>query len=373
MDNQAKNYHIGLCVLCGLPGAGKSTLARQLKSRHNPFTVVVLSYDDVMADVAFREDCADEYRDVSCQSENQGGTYEMSLWKQHRQQLLQCLEHLLSTLITSAALKPPSGKRNETWDRFIQCLESQGFISAREDPGFSCLSMDMKSSPVYFVLDDNFYYQSMRYEVFQLARKYSLGFCQLYLHCPIDCCLLRNNKRQNRVMDRTIILMDSKLEKPNPEKNQWEKDSLFLDSSNGINMEEFSARIAGFMSQVLENPVKPIEDDSQEKERDRDICAANVIHQADQNLRRLISEAMQTVKGLVSGKDIKQIAQELQQAKCKALDQLRQSIMGKTVQDPTTDGISSVQSFREEVDCILQQYMHKVQVDCPTDSSTASS
>ncbi|XP_069835077.1 L-seryl-tRNA(Sec) kinase isoform X2 [Dendropsophus ebraccatus] len=365
MEEPAQNSPIGLCVLCGLPGAGKSTLARQLGGRHSPFPVVILSYDDVMADVAFKEESAHEYRDVLCQ-----GGRDTSPWKQQRQDLLQCLECLVISLITSSPLKPPDGKKNESWDRFVQCLENQGFICAGGDSGSGCFSMNIKSSPVYVILDDNFYYQSMRYEVFQLT--HSLGFCQLYLHCPVDCCLLRNNKRENRVMDRTITLMDSKLEKPNPEKNMWEKYSLFLDSSNGISMDEIGTSITSLMSQALENPVMPMEDDSEEKERDRDICAANAIHQADQNLRRLISEAMQTVRGLVSAKDIKQIAQDLQQVKSKALDQLRQSVTGKTVQDPVTDIISSVQSFRKEVDCILQQYMHKVQADSPTTPATVS-
>ncbi|KAM3912600.1 L-seryl-tRNA(Sec) kinase [Leptodactylus fuscus] len=358
MDEPAKNSPIGLCVLCGLPGAGKSTLARQLQTRHKPFTAVIISYDDVMADDAFKEDSVLEYRDVSCQSENPAGS-KTSLWKQHRQQLLQCLEHLIITLLTCSALKPLSGKTEEIWNRFVQCMESQGFISSGVDSEFNGLSINVTSSPVCFILDDNFYYQSMRYEVFQLARKYSLGFCQLYLHCPIDSCLQRNNKRQNRVTNRTMILMDSKLEKPNPEKNTWEKDSLMVDSSDVINMDEFSSRITSLISQVLENPVLPVEDDSEERERDRDVCAANVIHQADQNLRRLISETMQTVKGLVSAKDIKQIAQELQQAKSKALERLRQPIAGGTVHTPAADSVTSVQAcFRREVDCIVQRYLH---------------
>ncbi|XP_075699313.1 L-seryl-tRNA(Sec) kinase [Rhinoderma darwinii] len=364
MDETDKSSCIGLCVLCGLPGAGKSTLARQLKNRHNPFTVVIISYDDVMPE----EESVNDYRDVSCQSKNKGGR-ETSLWKQQRQHLLQCLEHLITALISRSALKPPGGKMEGTWNRFVQCLESQGLISAKKDSEFCCLSMNVKSGPVYFILDDNFYYQSMRYEVFQLARNYSLGFCQLYLYCPVDCCSLRNNKRPNPVTDRIIILMDSKLERPNPEKNTWEKDSLSLDSSNGINMDEFIARIKNLMNQALENPVIPMEDD-EEKERDRDICAANVLHQADQTLRRLTSETMQTVKGLVSAKDIKKIAQELQQAKSKALNQLRQTATGKT---PTSDNISSVQSsFREDVDCVLQKYLLQLQADRHTAQPTVS-
>ncbi|XP_066457252.1 L-seryl-tRNA(Sec) kinase isoform X1 [Eleutherodactylus coqui] len=363
MDEEAKNCHIGLCVLCGLPGAGKSTLARLLKTSPNAFSVVIISYDDVMADVAFEEDPMYEYRDVWSEKDS---ARETSLWKRHRRHLLQCLEHLLIALLSNSTLNPPDGRTEGTWNRFVQCLESQGLTSAG-DSEFSCSSLDVKSSPVYFILDDNFYYQSMRYEVFQLARKYSLGFCQLYVHCPVDCCVLRNAARSNPVMDTTIILMDSKLEKPNPEKNTWEKDSLLVDGSTGISMDEFSTKITNLMTKTLENPVKPMEDDSEEKERDRDICAASVLHQADQTLRRLISETMQTMKGLLSAKDIKQLAQELQQAKCKALDRLREAIAGKTVQGPISDGISRAQSsLREDIDSIVQQYLQKVQVDRPT-------
>ncbi|XP_073402550.1 L-seryl-tRNA(Sec) kinase isoform X2 [Dendrobates tinctorius] len=204
-------------------------------------------------------------------------------------------------------------------------------------------------------------------------KKYSLGFCQIFLHCPVDCCLLRNNRRKDRVADSTIILMDSKIEKPNPEKNSWETRSLFLDSSDGIDMDEVSARITNLMKQALENPVLPIEGESTEKERDRDICATNLIHREDQNLRRLISETMQTVKGLVSAKDIKTIAQELQQAKSKALDQLRHSITGQTALTPSTESISGVQSsFREEVDCIVQRYSRRVQVASPVAPSDST-
>ncbi|XP_073402549.1 L-seryl-tRNA(Sec) kinase isoform X1 [Dendrobates tinctorius] len=372
MDEPDKNSHIGLCLLCGLPGAGKSTLARQLQNGHSGFPVVVISYDDVIADRAFKDDAVHEYRDVSCQSENEGAR-ETSPWKLHRRRLLQCLEHFIISLLNHSPLHPPSGTTDGTWKGFVQGLESQGVISAGEDSDLVCLSQTVKSGPVCVILDDNFYYQSMRHAMFQLARTYSLGFCQIFLHCPVDCCLLRNNRRKDRVADSTIILMDSKIEKPNPEKNSWETRSLFLDSSDGIDMDEVSARITNLMKQALENPVLPIEGESTEKERDRDICATNLIHREDQNLRRLISETMQTVKGLVSAKDIKTIAQELQQAKSKALDQLRHSITGQTALTPSTESISGVQSsFREEVDCIVQRYSRRVQVASPVAPSDST-
>lgn len=51
---------LGLCVLCGLPAAGKSTLARALSHqlrRERRWAVGVVAYDDVMPD-AFLEAAA---------------------------------------------------------------------------------------------------------------------------------------------------------------------------------------------------------------------------------------------------------------------------------------------------------------------------
>lgn len=49
---------LGLCVLCGLPAAGKSTFARALSHRlqqERGWAVCVVAYDDVMPDALLRE------------------------------------------------------------------------------------------------------------------------------------------------------------------------------------------------------------------------------------------------------------------------------------------------------------------------------
>ncbi|XP_063818205.1 L-seryl-tRNA(Sec) kinase isoform X2 [Pseudophryne corroboree] len=284
----------------------------------------------------------------------------MSLWKQLRQHLLQFIEHLIVALLSSSTLKAPGGLTGGQWDRFVQCLEGQGVISAARSDSHHFL-ISPKLSHIYVILDDNFYYQSMRYEVYQLARKYSLGFCQLYLHCAMECCLLRNRSRPHPIMDKTILLMDTKIEKPNPEKNTWEKNSLILDSSQGVAVDD--TRITDLLNRALESPVTPLEDDHEEKDRDREICAASIVHQADQSVRRLISETMQAMKGSVSAQNIKQLAKELQHAKSRSLDHLRQSLTGKTIQSLRTDDIFDVQSFfKAEKDHILERYLHTDEV-----------
>jgi len=49
---------------------------------------------------------------------------------------------------------------------------------------------------------------------------------------------------------------------------------------------------------AMQNPVQPIiEEDSEAKEVSRQICSTNQIHQADQIMRKLISQEMFLVKG----------------------------------------------------------------------------
>lgn len=58
-----------------------------------------------------------------------------------------------------------------------------------------------------------------------------LGFCQLFLDCPLETCLLRNGQRPQPLPNETIHLMEKKIEKPDPEKNTWEHNSLIIQSS----------------------------------------------------------------------------------------------------------------------------------------------
>ncbi|KAM5141083.1 L-seryl-tRNA(Sec) kinase [Mantella aurantiaca] len=358
MSERERNWPMGLCLLCGLPGAGKSTLAAALRQKERPFAIVVLSYDDVLAEEAFEGESLRQSRVVSCQSSEPGGS-EQSPWKQCRQHLLHCLEILLVSLFSGSLLQAPDDVSDAVWKRFCRCLACQGLISASSsNSGFRSFSINPMRLPLYLILDDNFYYQSMRYELYQLARKYSLGFCQLYLQCSAESCLRRNEGRPHPVMDKTILLMEKKIEMPNPEKNTWEENSLVLDSSGGCIADD--TRITELLNRALENPVRPPDDDIEQREQDREICAANLLHQADQTLRRLISETMQTVKGFVAGQDMKIIARELQCVKSKALEGLRQRIALQTVLPDNADRAFNVRVyFTEEKERILQPYLSR--------------
>ncbi|NXU34260.1 PSTK kinase, partial [Drymodes brunneopygia] len=332
---------VGLCLLCGLPAAGKSSLARALCRRlpQGPgWACAVLAYDELIPPEAFgpRAPGAGPHEPVPL----------LPGWKRSRRELLQCLEGLLRALLTGAPLPGPA---QPGWERFQGCCRSEGLLPAADgDNGAT-------SRPLLLLLDDNFYYQSMRYEVYQLARKYSLGFCQLFLECPLECCLQRNRLRSDPVPEHTIQLMARKIEMPDLRKNAWEQHSLVLSSSDLCFPSE---QILNLLATALENPEMPNEEDTEQKEAARAICAASAVHQADQACRRVISQAMQDAKGKnVLPSEMKSLAEELNKLKAEFLEDVRQ---GKTLNiqysDPATSVISS---FQHEATNVVNKYIFK--------------
>ncbi|XP_021574180.1 L-seryl-tRNA(Sec) kinase [Carlito syrichta] len=277
---------LGLCVLCGLPAAGKSAFARALGHwlrRERGWAVGVVAYDDVMPDASFDGASAPPLP---------------SQWKLLRQELLMYLEYFLMAVINGCQVTAPPNRTEAMWEDFITCLKDQDLIfsSALEAPSCYLLTKTALSRPLFLVLDDNFYYQSMRYEVYQLARKYSLGFCQVFLDCPLETCLQRNGQRPRALPAETIHLMGRKIEKPNPEKNAWEHNSLII--QNLPCASEVSLEVTDLLLIALENPVKYAEDNLEQKETDRIICSTNMFHKADQILRRIVSHTMKEAKGM---------------------------------------------------------------------------
>ncbi|NWR85774.1 PSTK kinase, partial [Furnarius figulus] len=264
-------------------------------------------------------------------------------WKRSRREVLQCLECLLRALLCGA---PLPGPEQPGWLRFLRCCLPQALLQPEQGA----------AEQLCLLLDDNFYYQSMRYEVYQLARRYSLGFCQLFLECPLECCLQRNCLRSDPVPEQTIHLMARKIEMPDPKKNAWEQNSLILRSSDFIS--EDNEEIINLLTTALENPVRPNEEDTEQKEADRAICAASAVHQADQTCRRIISQAMKDARGKnILPSEMKSLAEELNKMKAEFLEDLKQ---GKTLKPQNSDLAASItSSFQYEATSIVNKYILK--------------
>uniref|UniRef100_A0A250XZE7 L-seryl-tRNA(Sec) kinase n=1 Tax=Castor canadensis TaxID=51338 RepID=A0A250XZE7_CASCN len=339
---------LALCVLCGLPAAGKSTFARALGHQlrqERGWAVGVLSYDDVLPDAPLDGACARP---------------PPSRWKALRQELLKYLECFLMAVINRRPVSAPASRTEAMWEDYVTCLKAQDLVFPAELETQSCylLTKTAISRPLILVLDDNFYYQSMRYEVYQLARKYSLGFCQLFLDCPLETCLQRNGQRPQALPHEIIHLMGKKIEKPNPKKNAWEHNSLTLQSP--AFPLEASLQVIDLLLTALENPVKYVEDNMEQKDTDRIICSANILHKADQTFRKSVTQTMKEAKDeQILPNNLKLLAEELNKLKAEFLEDLKQGNKKYLCFQQTTDLSDVISSFCNEKNNIVQKYFSK--------------
>ncbi|XP_066521857.1 L-seryl-tRNA(Sec) kinase isoform X2 [Hoplias malabaricus] len=347
-----------LCVLCGLPASGKSSLAQVASAqiRKQGWGTFIISYDQLITEDAF--DFCSSVEDESSQTKR-------TRWKQHRQAVLSCLEGFLKD---PEDLRPCETERS-VGERFNLEIQKQQILPPPE-------RTSSQAPWVTVLLDDNFYYQSMRYEVYQLARKYSVGFCQVFLHCPVDVCLSRNQDRGQPVSDEVIVEMSKRMEPPNAVKNQWEQSSLTLNSTSNltdINIQN----LLQLMTLALENPLSPVQDDSEQRDADRERCASSVVHQADQACRRLVSQAMVTAReSKVPPEVLRALAKDLSEQKSVFLEDLRRHVLRQlpgwereTVDvERVVDRALNV--FQQQTDSVLQR--HSINAGARSDSQKYS-
>ncbi|XP_062070875.1 L-seryl-tRNA(Sec) kinase [Lepus europaeus] len=335
-----------LCVLCGLPAAGKSTLARALGQRlrrERGWAVGVVSYDDVMPGFPA----------------GAGAQPSPPRWRSLRRELLGHLERFLGAVAGGRPLSAPADGA-ALWAAFAACLEAQGLLlpAAPDAQAPRPLTESAVAGPLLLLLDDNFYYRSMRYEVYQLARKHALGFCQLFLDCPLETCLRRNGRRPQALPSETIRLMETRLERPDPGNHAWERRSLTVEGP--ACSAEASLEVTDLLLTALENPVKYVEENMEQKEADRIICSANVLHRADQTLRRIVSLTMKEAKDeQVLPSSMKLLAEELNKLKAEFLEDLRQGNKKYLCFHQTTDLSDVISDFHYEKDNIVQKYFSK--------------
>eukprot|EP01080_Neovahlkampfia_damariscottae_P007104 gene7104-11267_t len=166
---------------------------------------------------------------------------------------------------------------------------------------------------ILFIIEDNFYYKSMRNVYFKFCRKQEISYGELYLKSSLEICQKRNVSREIKVPESTINEMYLKFEYPN--KNEKYK-FLILDNDNfNLNI----TLIDDFILKLFENPL--IDDFSKEiemKEQDRIKTTKNEIHNVDLILRKLVSEKMKTCS-----KNKKEVSAKLNEIRKEMMQRLK--------------------------------------------------
>ncbi|KAM8837492.1 L-seryl-tRNA(Sec) kinase isoform 2-T2 [Spinachia spinachia] len=155
----------------------------------------------------------------------------------------------------------------------------------------------------------------------------SLGFCQVYLQCDVESCISRNQTRSEPIPTDVIVEMVNRLESPNPQKYSWETNSISINTTGDLSTCDIQ-RVMELISCSLSNPPSPAVDNTEQREADRLKCATSVVHQTDQACRRHISEAMKTAReNHVAPEQMRSLAAQLSASKATFLHSLRRQLL----------------------------------------------
>jgi O-phosphoseryl-tRNA(Sec) kinase len=223
-----------LICLVGLPAAGKSTLCSALLKHHTNFDIEHICYDNHIKAVNHEVD--------------------PSAWNKARQSL------------NYDIIKTVSG------------------------------SADNYNRSKIYLLDDNFYYRSMRKEILHIAQKNSCVFGQIVFQVTLELSKSANLNRDDTIVTQeTIQKMFDLMEYPS---EAWERHVLHLRELTAFTESSLDDRVDQVLQFVdflcKQQPEKDPSLDERKKEADRDKTLNDVVQQCDILLRKIISQRIKT-------------------------------------------------------------------------------
>ena len=292
--------NVVLVLLVGLPGAGKTTLCRTLKEEKQGcgrLMIIHLCYDDLIplsVQREFVEQKRAERQGISNEWNRKEEEEEEKNWKvtgmedsKDRKSIEQDKnneESKRERQVIGEDWKSARHKIHTQVDQFLKYIIT-GKADSRVESFFSIPLEAMESGAKYvIILDDNFYYRSMRYEFFQLARKHSAAFCQLYLECSTEEAVLHNDMREQRVPVDVVTAMGERLQAPQPQLHPWEANTYVL-KKGGVDQ---VSQAWDVVIKSFQHGLTPLEDRELEVAKARQCCSQSVVHQADLCLRAIV-------------------------------------------------------------------------------------
>ena len=156
-----------LLTMCGLPGAGKSTLARAVAARaeSDGIRVSLVSFDDVERRLASEKSEASASRGDDAGGSTPG--FDAATWKAARLEALATVERLLLSEAEASVGEDGGGEKDDRRRALI-------------------------------IADDNFYYAGMRQQCHRMARRARAAHAQLFVSISVAQAHARNESRDPR-------------------------------------------------------------------------------------------------------------------------------------------------------------------------------
>uniref|UniRef100_A0A8D8NRU9 L-seryl-tRNA(Sec) kinase n=2 Tax=Culex pipiens TaxID=7175 RepID=A0A8D8NRU9_CULPI len=275
-----------LNVLVGVPGAGKTTFCQRILEclilKESSIRLIHICFDDF---IKF---------DAKIDLEN-------SSFKGKRKRLLELIEEIVQSIIITNQAK----------------LEEINHILYEEFQQKVAIDLAETPSNYLILIDDNMYYRSMRYQVFQIARRLGTGYFQTYFHVNLESAKSRNSKRSNAVPEEVISRMFYKLEKPDERICRWEKNTITLNNSSGPIDIIFKTTL-----NCLERPVEPLK-----AHETTNPVEQSLVHKVDLMLRKVVGEMIKQQKESLNSGEVKLFAEGLLSKRKLALEDLRAGLV----------------------------------------------
>ncbi|ACX72513.1 L-seryl-tRNA(Sec) kinase [Methanocaldococcus vulcanius M7] len=139
----------------------------------------------------------------------------------------------------------------------------------------------------WVIVDDTNYYNSMRRDLINIAKKNEKNYAIIYLRAPLNTLLQRNVKRGEKIPNEVIVEMYKKFDEPG-RKYRWDEPFLTVDTTKEIDYYEIAMRL-------IEKSKK-----KDEKVRDRVENSISkdysIINEIDKETRKIVGEYIKRIK-----------------------------------------------------------------------------
>lgn len=262
---------IYLICLLGLPATGKSSFAVKLQAFSNNFEnchPIHINYDEIMKN-------------------------NISDWKALRKDIFKNVEKLLFYI---------KNKENVTF----QCNTFQMYVNL------------FKFSDITFVIiDDNMYYRSMRYEYYQLARSFSINYCQIFFpQNELEKLYQINRKRSEDsfIPEEVIFRMAQRFEIPN---SKWEKEITWTIKNQYVEMELI-------YKWIIECPEVSLNCADMKSPNSSIETTQSVIHRVDIILRKILHEKIKDFRIKHNNENSQDFIQGINQRRIEIIEGVKQ-------------------------------------------------
>ncbi|XP_054747394.1 L-seryl-tRNA(Sec) kinase [Anastrepha obliqua] len=240
---------ICLLALIGLPASGKTMFSKWLfELPQTAFNVIHICYDDHFP-----------------QPTNETSSETKFEFKKERTQIFSIIRELIDAL--------------KNTNRFPNHLNTTVKSSLHAD----CYDF-------LIICDDNNYYRSMRYKLYQLCKQTECAYAQIYFEGHLEMALQRNSERPavERVSQKTIQQMAKRLEAPDSATQRWESNTVILNEYTYKDCSAMKIKILEFLGKTFKNTLRP----SPVQEKAKNV--QSLVHQLDLLLRRRVAEILHT-------------------------------------------------------------------------------